>query len=88
MAFRKTSKNLIADFETGHLRPDFGNSTGAVIANLVGEAIARTIREKNIIYQSDIARTYLSFNTAFDTPDAFFTSIGLILAAWTLITMS
>lgn len=31
---------------------------------------------------------YLSFGTSFDIPDAFFTSTGLILAAWTRIKSS
>lgn len=31
---------------------------------------------------------YLSFRTSFDTPDAFFTSMGLTLAAWTRIKRS
>lgn len=31
---------------------------------------------------------YLSFRTSLDIPDAFFTSMGLMLAAWTRIKMS
>lgn len=60
MAFRQPSKNLIANFETSHLRTNLRNGARAVVADLVREAVARDNQSQSTTRTKGGQHTHLS----------------------------
>lgn len=85
MTFWQSNKNFITSFKFCHLGSGVQDRARAIIADFVGKPCRNIQNEDKAEEQAD---SYLSLRTAFIAPAAFLTSIGLILAAWTLIKIS
>lgn len=79
IGLRQSRVNLVAVLEALDILPDLLDHTRAIVSDLVREPTFA--HQHSILSLGEDDRTYSSLTAIFSAPDAFFTSIGLMLAA-------